>query len=310
MKKYSVYLLITSALVALSLLTTSQKPQTRQDEFRAKQLIKYERFLGVTDDSIAYSLYLLSQKGEHQVVIDHCKSLILQSPGERQYHAFLASSYYNLQQQDSATYYALRYLKQQVINGNINLNDPLMFSKYPTFFPIGNDTVLQKKMLQVYLDDYRQKGYPNTGLGIRLIELAYQDQYTRNMLSFRFIRCNDSSEVATVQNRFWHFDEENDRHFLQLYKDHPEYITVREVGEEAGGYCQAILISHTLDSSSRNGVILPMLRRAVERQEYSADSYVGDCVYVLMREQQYEKAHQVYDSLCKIYQCKNPVKWE
>lgn len=308
MKKYSVYLLVAGTLGVLSCFLMAQKPQTQKEKFRAEQLIKYERFLGVTDDSISYALYLLSKNGEHKKVIHLCKQLIKQSPGNRQYYAFLASSYYNLQQKDSAEYYTLCYLKQQA-TGTITMNDPLMFYKYPTFFPISTDTVLQKKMLQVYLDDYKRKGYPETGLGTRLINLAYNDQKIRNILSFRLAMCSDSNEVSSVYERFGQSARENDRKFLQLYDTHPEYITVAEVGQEASGSCQGILMDHILDSVVRYTTILPRLKRAMDRKQYPPDSYVGAYVYLLMRQGKYDQARQMQDSLCKIYHCMAKTVW-
>jgi hypothetical protein len=309
MKKYSVYLFFAGTLGVLSCFLMSQKPQTPKEKFKAEQLMKYERYLGVTDDSTSYALYLLSKKGEYKTVIDLCKKLIRQWPEQRQYNAFLASSYYNLQQKDSADYYTLHYLKQQATKGNINMNDPLMFSKYPTFFPISTDTVLQKKMLQVYLDDYKRKGYPETHLGTRLIELAYNDQKVRNILSFRLAMCSDSNEVSSVFEKFGEFDRGNDRKFLHLYDTHPEYITVAEVGEEASGFCQGILMDHILDSVVRYTTILPMLKRAMDRKEYPPDSYVNACIYILMRQNKYEKARKAQDSLCNIYHCVNKTVW-
>jgi hypothetical protein len=309
MKKYSVYLFFAATLAVFSCFLMSQKPQTPKEKFRAEQLIKAERYLGVTDDSISYALYLLSKKGEHRTVINLSKQLIKHSPDHRQYNAFLASSYYNLQQKDSAQYYTLRYLKQLATKGNITMNDPLMFSKYPTFFPINSDTLLQKKMLRVYLDDYKRKRYPETDLGIRLIELAYDDQKVRNLYTFRLAMCSDSNEVSSAMEKFMEFDRENDRKFLQLFDTHPEYITVAEVGEDASG-CQGILINHILDSTARYTTILPMLKRAMDRKEYSPDSYVGAYVYLLMRHSQYDEARKIQDSLCKVYHCVSKIVWE
>ncbi|RYY09797.1 MAG: hypothetical protein EOO04_37850 [Chitinophagaceae bacterium] len=296
-------------VIACSFIFMAQKPIDDQDMFQRKQLTKCENRFVNDDDSLTLLLYRMSKKHQYQSVIDVCKDMLTLDSTKRVYHAFMAASFYNSNQKDSATFYTLHYLNS-LPGSSISMSDVLMFNKYPVFLPILNDTVLHNKMLGVYMSWYTKNKYPRTDLGTELIRLAYMDQRIQYLRLFEVAWSKNQAEVNAANERFRIAQNLNNKQFINLYEHHPEFINKGETGSEDISNHQFILITHTYDSLTRYGKLLPMLKRAMDRKEVTPDSYVDEYVHQLLRDGDGTEAKRVTDSLCRLYHCRNVIKWE
>lgn len=272
---------------------------------------EYETFLHKTEP-LKYDLYQLTKEKKYDSIITICKIGIKNykyTSAESTYQSFLASTYYLKGKKDSAYSVALSFLKEKS-KGNWSIDDIINYSDYLLLYPLATDVNFQKKILNLYIDDYKKRRNPNTPLGIELLRLHYQDQRIRQNAKYGEIMVHDSTSRTEIKQNFMKIGNANDSLYMAIVKRHPQFIKESEVGDAFSS--QFILLHHITNNELRENILLPMLKTAMDKKEIEPDIYVEQLARTAwLNNSVTSEDYSAYsDSLCEIYNCKYLNKQE
>lgn len=267
-------------------------------------LNEYETFLHKTEP-LKYDLYQLTKEKKYDSIITICKIGIKNykyTSDESTYQAFLASTYYLKGKKDSAYSVALNFLKEKS-KGNWSIDDIINFSNYLLLYPLATDVNFQKKILDLYIDDYKKRQNPNTPLGVELLRLHYLDQRIRQYAKYGEVIVHDSMSRTEIKQNFMKIGNANDSLYMAIVKRHPQIIKESEVGDAFSS--QFILLHHITNNDLRENILLPMLKTAMDKKEIEPDTYVEQLTRTAwLNKRITNEGFSAYtDSLCKIYHC-------